>query len=101
MEEGIIQPDITGEEMWTLVLLLLQLPGRFLSLRGCHPLVMSTGWEGCELKLGLNGLSVMREYTGLCLHREHTGLTLSQKGFADWNDHSSNLTASPSILTSL
>lgn len=61
---------------------------RFLSLRGCHHLAMSTSWEGCELKTGLNGLSVMREYTGVCSHREHTGLTLSQKGFADWDDHS-------------
>lgn len=91
MEVGIIQPDITGEEMWTLVPLLLQLPvasGRFLSLKGCHHLVMSAGWEGCELRTGLNGLSVMREYTGVCSHREHTGLTLRQKGFADWDDHS-------------
>lgn len=54
-----------------LVLFLLELPavsGRFLSLRGCHHLFMSTAWQGCELKMGLTGLSVMRAYTGVCLH---------------------------------
>lgn len=29
---------------------------------------MSTAWQGCELKMGLTGLSVMRAYTGVCLH---------------------------------
>lgn len=82
MEEGIIQADISGEEMWTSVLFLLQ------HLGGFCPSGDVITWSWAQPGKGLDGLSVMREHTGVCLHRELTGITLSQRGFADWDDHS-------------